>query len=70
MSSNEKNEKMMIQMNELFDELIEDANDFSKDMMFGVKMIPFAIGFFVLTTVGYTYYSFILTPNGLFSTKT
>jgi hypothetical protein len=65
MSINENNEKMIIEMNELFDELIEDAVNFSKDIMMGINMMPFAIGFFVLVTVGYAYYIFILFPSNL-----
>ena len=65
MSINENDEKMILKMNELFDELIEDAVDFSKDIMLGVNLMPFAIGFFGLFTVGYAYFSFILNHSGL-----
>ena len=59
------NEKIVYQLNELFEELIDDAVDFSKDIMLGVNLMPFAIGFFVLVTVGFSYYSFILYPSNL-----
>ncbi len=65
MSFNENNEKVLFQMNELFDELIDDAYNFSKDIMLGINLMPFAIGFFVLFTVGSAYYSFILHPGNL-----
>lgn len=54
---------MVIQMNELFDELIEDAYDFSKDIMLGINLMPFAIGFFVLFTVGTTYFTILQEGN-------
>ena len=63
----ENNEKIVYQLNELFEELIDDAVDFSKDIMLGVNLMPFAIGFFVLVTVGFSYYSFILYPSNLLS---
>ncbi len=65
MSINENDEKMILQMNELFDELIEDAVDFSKDIMLGVNLMPFAIGFFALFTLGFAYFSFVLYPSHL-----
>ena len=65
MSSSEDSEEKIIQMNELFDELIEDAYEFSKEIMLGVNLMPFAIGFFALITIGYTYYTFILSPFNL-----
>ena len=58
MSIDEKEEQMLLQMNELFDELIEDAFDFSQDIMLGINLMPFATGFILLFTVGYVWLMF------------
>ena len=65
MSSSEEYEEKLIQMNELFEELIEDAYEFSKEIMLGVNFMPFAIGFFALITIGFTYYTFVMSPFNL-----
>lgn len=63
MSFNEKEEQKLIQMNDLFDELIEDAYQFSKDITFVFKLMPFAIGFFILYGIAYTYIQFFMFKN-------
>jgi len=55
MPIDEKEEQMLLQMNDLFDELVEDAVDFSQDIMLGVNIMPFAIGFILLIVIGYTW---------------
>ncbi len=53
----EKNNERISELNELFDELLEDATRFSKDFTVAINLLPFAGLFFIITgvVVGWIY---------------
>ena len=56
METKENNEKIL-QLNDLFDELIEDAYDFAQDFIMGIKLMPFASAFLFLCAIGFGWLS-------------
>lgn len=48
-------DEKILQLNDLFDELIEDAYSFSRDISMGIKAMPLASAFMFVSAIGYAW---------------